>query len=1022
MAKSIEIGFVIGAALAGGFMSSFNTASKAVGDFQNKTANLQIAAGQVSAYQKMRNAISQDMVAMVKAKNDAKSLEVQIASSKQRTAELSSQYKDSQSKISGLNAELIRNKDAYKLAQLNAGNLEQQIKNSKGSATELLQQYELAQTEVRRLEENTKQSAVSLKAEQTAAQRLKAELKNSRADTKSLSQEAKRLKDNADRLQTGLGKNKETLAQLSSELKNSGINVKNLASEQERLTQQSQKAADAQTRLQNAQARYAAAREKLSWNNIKGGLISSAAMGYSLYKPLKEAADFEAAMARVNAVAFTGLGKSKEQKAFDAEEFKKLQEQARQLGRETQYTASQAANTQEVLARAGFKSNEIISAMPGLLSMAAAEGMDLSQAADIAASSLRGFKLNADQMNRVADVLAQTSAASNTSIAGLGESMKMVAPVAASLGVSIEQTAAMLGVMANNGIKGTESGTALRNAFLRLSQEPKAVAKALSKMGIASRTAQGNMRELPDIMLALSKKMKDMGEADRLKNLADIFGVRAASGMLAVMQGVIDNSLQTLEQQNKQPTGIFIPLSKAVNNGNENAKVSVEDFRIAMKNAEAPARKLGISYRDLSIYTAILAKNSIKGAEADKKLVATFTQLIKKPRELQKNLKKYNITALNKDGTFRDFPDFLRDINNAMAGMKEPEQLKALTKIFGNEEAAKTILTLSKNLPQAFSEYDKAIKGSKGVSYEMMQKQLETFNGQWEIAKSAASDFMIEIGKDLLPGATNLVKAFSSITASITEIMQKYPEVTKLVVQSLEIIAAFKVTKTIGGIVKTVGDLSVAWLDVKNAAKAAADVAGTLAPAVAGSAGKVSYLKDLIMALTGPLGLVAAAVALIALNWEDVCKWCEKAGEAITKIDRTTPMSELKRDSPDYGIRAMESVYAIPELKPHAIGGIFSSPHLGLVAEAGREAVIPLEDKSRGIPLWKAAGEELGYSFGNTTNNNTRNNTVSMSPVFNFTINNADNSVSSGLEARLRDIVSQCLTNLQNDYERLSFA
>ncbi len=129
------------------------------------------------------------------------------------------------------------------------------------------------------------------------------------------------------------------------------------------------------------------------------------------------AADFEQAMARVGAVS-----------GATGEDFEKLSKQARDLGRDTQYSASQAAASQESLARAGFKTNEIINAMPGLLNMAAAEGMDLANAADIAASALRGFGMDASEMNRVADVLAKTSAASNTSIASLGESLKYVAP------------------------------------------------------------------------------------------------------------------------------------------------------------------------------------------------------------------------------------------------------------------------------------------------------------------------------------------------------------------------------------------------------------------------------------------------------------------------------------------------------------------------------------------------------------------------------------------------------------------
>ena len=132
---------------------------------------------------------------------------------------------------------------------------------------------------------------------------------------------------------------------------------------------------------------------------------------------IQTAASFEQAMARVAAVSGAA-----------GADFEKLSAQAKQLGRDIQFSASQAANAQELLARAGFQTNEIIQSMPGLLNMAAAEGMGLAEAADIAASSLRGFGMNAGEMTRVSNVLAQASASSNVSIASLGEALKNVAP------------------------------------------------------------------------------------------------------------------------------------------------------------------------------------------------------------------------------------------------------------------------------------------------------------------------------------------------------------------------------------------------------------------------------------------------------------------------------------------------------------------------------------------------------------------------------------------------------------------
>lgn len=534
------------------------------------------------------------------------------------------------------------------------------------------------------------QGAVSKGAEKLNAARMRVkelgtQMRSTNAPTAALKQQFTAANIEAHRLETALGNQRKKLGELRTELTGAGVDTRNLTSEQARLTEQSRRVTEAQTRLQNSRAALEATKSKLSFSNIKGELMTAAGLGYSLYKPTMIAANFEQAMARTKAVAFTGKNKTPEQQAADAEAFAQLQAQARQLGRDTQYTATQAANSQEMLARAGFKANEIISAMPGLLSMAAAEGMDLANAADIAASTLRGFNMDADQAGRVADVLAQMSSASNTSIAGLGESMKYVAPVASGLGVSVEETAAMLGVMANAGIKGSQAGTALRAAFTRLSKEPKAVEKALRSLGIATRDAQGRMRKMPGLMQELSEKMKNMGEADQMQYLTNIFGQEAASGMLAVMRASVDGTLREYEQLGKESTGVLGAMSEAVG-------VSLNVMREGMKNAEPAASSLGISFRDLSIYLAMLAKNGIKGADADKALTAAFTRLAKEPKQVQKALDTLKIPAFNEAGKLRDIPSLMKDINKAISGMSEADQLKTLTNIFGKDAAVGCLL------------------------------------------------------------------------------------------------------------------------------------------------------------------------------------------------------------------------------------------------------------------------------------------------------------------------------------------
>ena len=641
-----------------------------------------------------------------------------------------------------------------------------------------------------------RQSAEKLNAARMRVKELGLQMKAAGTPTAALKKEFTAANVEANRLEVALGNQRKKLGELRTELTNAGVNTSKLSSEQSRLTQQSERLTNAQNRLQKSMSALQATRQKLLWGNIKGDLIKAAGIGMSSAAPVSEASEFEHAMARLNAVAFSGGGRNAEE---DAKSFKLLQEQARQLGQDTQFTAVQAAQSQENLARAGFKANEIIAAMPGLLDMAAAEGMDLATAADIMASSLRGFGLEASDAARVSNILAQTSAASNSSITGLGESLKYVAPVAKGLGVSIEETNAMLGIMANAGIKGSQGGTALRAAMLRLSKEPKAVAKALGALGISARDAKGNFRDFPDLMQALSAKMKNMGSADKMKYLSNIFGSEAASGMLAVMEAAVDGSLQDLTRLNRESSGQMQALSK-------HTGISLDDMRAGMQNADKYARALGVSFGDLSVYTAMLAQNSIKGAQADKLLTQAFSRMKDKPREVEKALKSYELALLDDKGRMRDFNLILQDLNNSMKDMKPPEQLQALSKIFG-KEGAQAVHALMQGMSSGlYKEYSKVSDSATGVANEMAEKVLATFWGQKQLLSSAISDIMISAGEVLLPATKELLETFKKFAEGLGKWMKENPEWTKWIIGTVAGLASLNVGITA---------LKYAWLGIK---------------------------------------------------------------------------------------------------------------------------------------------------------------------------------------------------------------
>ena len=519
-------------------------------DLGNHASALSKAAGNVAGYQKLRHGIATSQAAMLAVRNQARQLAPQLKASRAQTAALAEQYALANTEFLKTDASLSQNRTSYEAATRQVKALSAQMKAN--PSAELREKLDAAQVAAQNLKDTVAQNREQFKGASVRAKELKKQLKDATAQEKAMSKESQTLNSRADVLQKGLDKDRTALGKLRLALVGAGVDMKSLASEQNRLIAESEKYANSQKRIKEATFAYEAGKHQLSWGNIKGDVMTSAGLLMALKAPVSTAMNFEQAMSGVNAIMFSGGKRTDEQKTADAAALAELRAQALKLGSETQFTAMQAANSQENLARAGFKKDEILAAMPGLLNMAAAEGMDLAGAADIAASALRGFNLDAEDSNRVADVLAKTSLMSNTNIVGLGEAMKYAAPMAAGLGVSIEQTSALLAAMANAGIKGSQAGTALRATFTRLSKEPKETEKALLALGVASRTADGKMRTLPSLMEELSKKTKNMGEATKTKHFTNIFGTDAASAMIAVMNAVEKGDIASFEEALKK--------------------------------------------------------------------------------------------------------------------------------------------------------------------------------------------------------------------------------------------------------------------------------------------------------------------------------------------------------------------------------------------------------------------------------------------------------------------------------------
>ena len=234
--------------------------------------------------------------------------------------------------------------------------------------------------------------------------------------------------------------------------------------------------------------------------------------------------NFEAQMSRVQAIS-----------GATGDELEALRDQAIELGADTAFSAKEAAEGMENLAAAGFTTTEIMDAMPGLLDLAAASGEDLATASDIASSSLRGFGLEASEAAHVADVLAENANRTNSSVTETGEAMKYIAPLAQAAGISIEETAAAIGIMANAGIQGSQAGTTLRGALSRLSKPTAEMTSVMDELGISFYNSNGTMKSLSEQVAMLETALAGMTDEQRNAALVTLYGQESLSGMLALI-------------------------------------------------------------------------------------------------------------------------------------------------------------------------------------------------------------------------------------------------------------------------------------------------------------------------------------------------------------------------------------------------------------------------------------------------------------------------------------------------------
>ncbi|PYA49142.1 phage tail tape measure protein [Serratia marcescens] len=485
-------------------------------------------------------------------------------------------------------------------AQRSAAGLTSQIKATQGSIKNLDSQAKTFD----RLNASINKNAAAYEAAKAKAKSLRAEFGplKQQTDEQRKALAASRLE--RDRLGRSLDKEKQKLNAVTAQMYRHGVSVRQSDSATAQITRRTenynrqlaeqQRRLSAVTRIQANVARAKEMRGKLA----AGGAAATAGGAGTLYgasRIMMPGFDFDEGMSGVQAL--TRMDKSDPR-------LKMLREQARALGASTAYTATDAASGQKFLAMAGFTPESIKQALPGVLNMGLAGDMGLGEASDIGSNVLTQFGMKADQMDRVSDVLTAAFTRSNTDLRMLGETMTYAGPVAADLGISLENMAAMAGAMADNGIRGSMAGTALRAGLTRLVAPAKAGQDALGALGVKVNDAQGRLRAMPEILKDVAKNIQKFDQASQARIKKDIFGEEAMVGMGAVLKAAMNGRYDELNTALENAKGEADKVAKVkVDNLKGDVKQLVsawEDLGIQMEESvDSPLRKLTQRFTNL---------------------------------------------------------------------------------------------------------------------------------------------------------------------------------------------------------------------------------------------------------------------------------------------------------------------------------------------------------------------------------------------------------------------------------------
>ena len=463
----------------------------------------------------------------------------------------------------------------------------------------------------------------------------------------------------------------------------------------------------------------------------------------------------------------------------------------------------------------------------------------------------------------------------------------------------------------------------------------------------------------------------NMQPEDVIKAMPAVLNMAAAEGMsIADASRIIAKGIGGMNLESQLASRYADVLAYTSSKSNTN----IMNIGEAMTIAAPVAASQNIPLEKIAAYIGILANKGFESTVAGNALASSISRLTKMPQEGQDALKQLKVRTMTREGDMVELPEIMKQLSVAMKDMGNGTKLGYLSTIFGKNFGKEMIAFMDAS---AKGEVDQLVTGefieSFGWSKKMADINLDTLAGQMDILQSSWDGLRTSIGDIFSPIVRSGVETLSSLLSKLNDFVKDFPTTAKVIAEGLALMAGAKGIAGLYNITKSLVLLPKAFIDMKLAEHAAnmATIAGN-ASTLAGNIGDASKAAGIfgvsLSSILGTVGLIAIACYEIYQHWEQITAWATKAGEAISSIDtgkiEAAKAGTLRRSDPDYGMTVMFSTYAAAN---NALGCIYNRPILTWAAERGAEAIIPLTDKARGIPLLMQAAQMLGLTRNDTT-------------------------------------------------------